>query len=134
MEEIKCLGVQIIAELYCCDEKLLDDLDYIRNITINAARRANVTVVGSKFHKFSPQWVSGVVVIAESHISIHTWPEYGYAAIDIFTCGNKSMPKLALRLICKALRARKVRFKEIKRGVLKYVSARESQVLNARLP
>jgi len=134
MNGVKCLGSQIIAELYYCDRNLLDDLDYIRNIMLNAAREANVMVIGSKFHKFSPQGVSGVVVIAESHISIHTWPEYGYAAVDIFTCGNRSMPRLALRYLAKALKARRVRFREIKRGVMEYASAYENQVLNARLP
>ncbi|MDW8034318.1 MAG: adenosylmethionine decarboxylase [Nitrososphaerota archaeon] len=134
MNGAKCLGSQIIAELYHCDRNLLDDLDYIRNIMLNAANEANVTIIGSKFHKFSPQGVSGVVVIAESHISIHTWPEYGYAALDIFTCGNRSMPRLALKYLAKALRAKKIMFKEVKRGVLKYVSACESPILNARLP
>lgn len=134
MNGIKCLGSQIIAELYYCDRNLLDDLDYIRNIMLNAAKEANVTVIGSKFHKFSPQGVSGVVVIAESHISIHTWPEYGYAAVDIFTCGKRSMPRLALRYISKALKAGKIRFKEVKRGVFEFVPAYEGPILNARLP
>lgn len=134
MNGIKCLGTQIIAELYYCDKNLLNDLDYIRNIMINAVKEANVTVIGSKFHKFSPQGVSGFILIAESHISIHTWPEYGYAAVDIFTCGSRSMPRLALRYVAKALRARRIRFKEMKRGLLKHASAYESQILNARLP
>lgn len=67
---------------------LLTDKDYIESAMITAALKVNATIVGAFFHKFSPTGVSGVVVIAESHFSIHTWPEEGYAAVDFYTCGD----------------------------------------------
>ncbi|MBO3799334.1 MAG: adenosylmethionine decarboxylase [Thermoproteota archaeon] len=126
------LGKQIIAELYYCDEELLDDLEYVRKTVIEAAKKAETRIIDYRFHKFTPQGVSGVVVIAESHIAIHTWPEYGYAAIDIFTCGNRSMPRLALKHISRALKAKKVRYRELRRGVLEHVQLNENKILNTR--
>jgi S-adenosylmethionine decarboxylase len=131
MDGITCLGKQIIADLYYCDEKLLNNLDHVRRIMIEAAEKANTQIIDHKFHKFKPQGVSGVVVIAESHVAIHTWPEYGYAAVDIFTCGNRSMPRLALRHISQALKAKRVRYREVERGVLKHVQLNESKIFNA---
>lgn len=127
------LGKQIIAELYHCDEKLLDDLDYIKKTMIEAAERAKTWIIDYKFHKFAPQGVSGVVIIAESHISIHTWPEYGYAAIDIFTCGNRSMPKLALDHLSRALKAKRVEYRKLRRGLLENVQVNGNKILDFRL-
>ncbi|MBO3753277.1 MAG: adenosylmethionine decarboxylase [Candidatus Brockarchaeota archaeon] len=126
------LGKQIIADLYHCDEELLDDLEYVRKTVVEAAEKAETRIIDCRFHKFTPQGVSGVVVIAESHIAIHTWPEYGYAAIDIFTCGNRSMPRLALKHVSRALKAKRVMYKELRRGVLENVQVNENKILNIR--
>ena len=85
------LGLHILLELNDCNPKLLNDVDYIRRELLNTAREVGATVVGESFHRFSPQGVTGILAIAESHISIHTWPELGYAAADIFACGS-SLP------------------------------------------
>lgn len=82
------LGVQIIADLYECEAGILDDPDRIRDAMLEASRRAGATIIGEHFHRFSPQGVSGMVIIAESHLAIHTWPEHRYAALDLFTCGH----------------------------------------------
>ena len=82
------LGRHLVVEMYDCDIKVLDSINLIRQALLEAARAANSTVLGDYFHKFYPQGVTGVVVVAESHLSIHTWPEYGFAAVDIFTCGE----------------------------------------------
>ena len=73
----------------------MDDLPYIRNALLEAAEKTGATIVGQSFHQFSPQGVTGVVSIAESHLAIHTWPEFGYAAVDIFTCGEGFRPREA---------------------------------------
>ena len=80
------LGRHLLLELYDCKVSVLDDVELIKSIMIDVANAVNATIISTSFHHFSPQGVSGVVVIAESHFTIHTWPEYGYAAIDIFTC------------------------------------------------
>ena len=81
-------GRHLLVEYHGCAEGLLDDLAAVEALMNRAAVAANTTVVASVFHPFQPQGVSGVVVIEESHLSIHTWPEYGYAAVDFYTCGQ----------------------------------------------
>lgn len=83
------LGSQTMLELYGCNTDLLNDVSFIENTMLAAARVAEATIVQQYFHQFSPYGISGTVVIAESHINIHTWPEHGYAAIDIFTCSDE---------------------------------------------
>lgn len=111
------IGCHIIAELAGCNVQLLESTDAIRDIITRAAVEANAEVREVAVHKFSPQGVSGVVVIAESHLSIHTWPETGYAAVDIYTCGDKTVPRAACRYIAQKLEAEHVYQSEIKRGV-----------------
>ena len=110
------LGLQILADLYECDPEALDDEDLIRESMIEAARRCGATIVAHNFHQFIPYGVSGVVVIAESHLAIHTWPEYGYAAIDLFTCGQTLQPELGLAYLAEALRSRRQMTNIVDRG------------------
>ena len=84
----RALGKHIILEVYGCSFEKLNDLEGLRRVMVEAAKRAGCKVLGTFEHKFSPHGVTIVVAVAESHISIHTWPEFGYAAIDIFTCGD----------------------------------------------
>src|SRR5690625_2794936 len=87
---MQALGRQILVEFYDCDRDVLNSEQRIREILLEGVRLSRATIVSDTFHTFSPHGVSGAVVIAESHVAIHTWPEYGYAAVDIFTCGDKS--------------------------------------------
>ncbi len=82
------LGNHILVEFTGCKPEILNDVITIEKGMVDAALKAEMTVINSTFHHFSPYGVSGVVVIQESHLAIHTWPEYGYAAVDIFTCGE----------------------------------------------
>jgi len=82
------LGNHILVEFMNCDPKIMNDVAGIERDMVAAAQKAGATVINSTFHHFSPFGVSGVVVIQESHLAIHTWPEYGYAAVDLFTCGE----------------------------------------------
>ncbi|MDP2919861.1 MAG: adenosylmethionine decarboxylase [Dehalococcoidia bacterium] len=93
------LGIHLLLELNECDHVLLNDLPAIRDIMLDAARTAGATVLGESFHHFSPQGVSGILVIAESHLSVHTWPEHGYAGADIFTCGTTVLPEKAVDVL-----------------------------------
>jgi len=103
-------------ELEDCNEEVLNNLDRLEEIMLAAAEEAGATVVGKSFHRFSPHGVSGVVVVAESHLFIHTWPEYGYAAADIFTCGTTVQPERAAEFLVEKLGARKHSMQEIARG------------------
>ncbi|NMC62876.1 MAG: S-adenosylmethionine decarboxylase proenzyme [SAR324 cluster bacterium] len=115
---MEALGRHIIAELYDCDRDLINDHDFIEEIMLRAVEQSGATVIRPVFHKFNPHGVSGVVVIAESHFSIHTWPEYGYCALDIFTCGDVINSSVGLSFIRESLKAKNVSVSEMKRGVL----------------
>ncbi len=82
-----------------------------------AAEEARATVMNSSFHKFGPQGVSGVLVLAESHLSVHTWPEHGYAATDIYVCGESCFPRLAQVSLARALGASQTELLTIERGL-----------------
>ena len=115
---MNALGKHLLLELKECDKEVLNDLGYLKDIMLQAANESGATVLGASFHPFKPQGVSGVVVIAESHLSIHTWPEYNFAAIDIFTCGTSVEPEKAAELLIKKLGAKDHSLTEIKRGFL----------------
>ena len=83
------VGLHILMEFYDCLPTVLDDDKLLEELMIEAAEKASATIIKSVFHKFSPQGVTGVVVVAESHLAIHTWPEKQYAAVDFFTCNDK---------------------------------------------
>lgn len=115
---MKSLGKHLIVELYGCSSELLNNLVQVEKILIEAVELSNATIVQPVFHHFSPHGISGVVVIAESHFSIHTWPEYGYCALDIFTCGEQIDADASLRYLKKQFQASNMSVMEIKRGTL----------------
>ena len=116
---MNALGTHLVLELRACNPELLDDLEYLRQVLREAAELAGATIVGETFHKFSPHGVTGVVAVAESHLCIHTWPEYGYAAVDIFTCGREVRPHQAAEHIIERLGCREPSIMEMRRGILR---------------
>jgi len=115
---LAALGKHLLLELKDCDTGLLNDMDYLREALSDVARLIGATVIKDSFYQFSPQGISGVVIIAESHISIHTWPEYSYAAVDVFTCGDVIEPAKAVKPLTEKLKAGSTSYIELKRGVL----------------
>ena len=115
--DLNALGKHLLLDLKDCNREVLDDLNFLQNALVSAAQEAGATVVGKHFHRFAPQGVSGAVLIAESHLSLHTWPEHGYAAVDIFTCGDSVNSELAAELLIKSLESKDASVMEIKRGV-----------------
>jgi len=97
------VGKHCILELYDCDSSRLDDEAFLRDTITTAAKRAGATLLNLITHRFEPQGVTGLALLAESHISIHTWPESGYAAVDVFTCGDHTMPELACQILAEEL-------------------------------
>ena len=112
------LGLHLLLELKECNPKLLNDLDFIREAMRQTAHNVGAHIVGESFHRFSPQGVTGILAIAESHISIPTWPEYRYAAADIFACGNSFEPRKAAELLVEQLEAKDPDIMEIRRGLV----------------
>ena len=111
------LGLHYLAEFFECSESQIDNLQSMEKILIEAAEISKATIVKSVFHRFSPYGISGIVVVAESHFAIHTWPEHFYAAVDLFSCGDFDY-KSALDHIKKEIKAGKHSYSVIKRGLV----------------
>ncbi len=130
---MKALGNHILVEFYDCDKQIMNDAPFIEKVMNEASLLAGATIVGSHFHTFSPHGVSGVIVIAESHLSIHTWPEYGYAAVDIFTCGDVLDPEVAFHHLKKHFQAGSTSTIEMRRGQLHDIEDLRHKVQEADL-
>jgi len=117
---LHALGKHLLVELKDCNPEIIKDLNTVREAMLTAARQARATIIDVAFHEFSPFGISGMVVIAESHLSIHTWPEYGYAAVDIFTCGDIIKPELAARYLIEKFESKNPSIVEMKRGIISY--------------
>ena len=115
-EELIHQSKHLLLELYRCDYDKLNDESFLRCTLNRAAKLANATVLNLISNKFEPQGVTAIALLAESHISIHTWPESSYSAIDIFTCGQKMMPELASQYLIEALKAEEHFLRVIKRN------------------
>ena len=114
---MKKLGRHLIAEFADCNGQKLADVDYVEECLNEAVRKSGATIIRSIFHRYNPQGVSGVVVIAESHLSIHTWPEYNYAAVDFFTCGDSVDPYKAYEYMKMMLESKNSHVKALDRGI-----------------
>jgi S-adenosylmethionine decarboxylase len=114
---LESLGRHLLLELYDCSSEVLNSLESVKTAMVEAAKRAEATIIDVVFHEFNPFGISGVVVIAESHLSIHTWPEYRYAAVDIFSCGDTIKPAEAANYLVEQFRANRASCVEVKRGL-----------------
>jgi S-adenosylmethionine decarboxylase len=110
---VRCAGVHLIVDLY--EAEHLDDIDHIEATLRHCVEAARATLLHIHLHHFQPNGVSGVAVLAESHISIHTWPEAGYAALDVFMCGSAN-PDACVPVLREAFRAKRVGVSELLRG------------------
>lgn len=119
MVKMKVLGRHILAELHGCDPGLLADIDKTMEILRKAVHVSGATYLG-EFRKVFEPWggLTAIIALAESHVSIHTWPEYRYAAVDIFTCGESADPWKAYEYILEAYKPEKVNVTEVKRGLI----------------
>ena len=111
-----------LLELYNCDCEKLNDESFLRCILNRAAKLANATVLNLISTKFEPQGVTAIALLAESHISIHTWPESNYSAVDIFTCGQNMMPELASQYLIESLMAKEHSLRVLERNPPESVS------------
>ena len=114
---MNALGRHLLLELFDCDLEAINNLEAVKQTLVEAARRAQATIVDVVFHEFNPFGISGVVVIAESHLSIHTWPEYRYAAVDIFSCGDTLQPDVAASYLVEQFGAERTSMVEMQRGL-----------------
>jgi S-adenosylmethionine decarboxylase len=122
---MKTDGLHLLCELSGCNRETLMSAEAVRRALESAAAAARATILNAYVHPFGPSGatgnagmgVSGVLCLAESHISIHTWPEHAYAAADIYTCGDATQPHAAIQVLAQALEARDTVVREIARGI-----------------
>lgn len=116
---MQVLGTHILVELEDCNTNKINDVYCIEKVMLNAVKAAGATILGHQFHVFKPHGVSGVVVLAESHMSIHTWPEYNFASCDIYMCGDRVDPMAAVLYLTQNLGAKTTYTNKILRGTTK---------------
>jgi len=112
-------GTHYLIDLFDCNAEKLNDESFIEASLLAAAELAGTQILHFYFHQFEPMGITGSVVIAESHINIHTWPEHGYAAVDVFTCGESSFPKVAKNYLEKCFESCRMVVNENARGFIK---------------
>jgi len=122
------LGQHVLAEFFECDPNILNNVVLIEKLMLEAALECGATIVQKCFHMFNPYGVSGVVIIAESHLAIHTWPELGYAAVDLFTCGDSCDPKVSYEYLKNKFNSKNASYQELKRGIIDEKTHKVAQV------
>ncbi len=110
------VGKHVLVDMHGCKPELLKKVDFISDAMYQAAKKSQATIVGQFFKQFDPWGVSGVIVIAESHISIHTWPEFGLASIDYFSCSDEPNINSAIDHLAQTLGAKQLKVVELARG------------------
>lgn len=111
------IGTHIVADFWFGES--IEKVETLKKLLLKAAKEANNTPLKVSIHKFSPRGITGVLLLSESHITFHTWPEIGYVAIDIFTCGKRAKPQKALQFFRKILKPKYLSIKTLKRGKAK---------------
>lgn len=111
------VGTHYIVDLMGCNKEKLKFVSPVEELFLKAARDCKATIITHAFHQFEPIGVSGVILIAESHMSIHTWPQQGYAAVGIFTCGEVMKPEVAVEVLREGFEADSVLVNNIQRGI-----------------
>lgn len=121
-DELPSLGSHLLVELFDCDPSTLKQESCVGEVMKEAARESQATVVAESFHEFKPYGVSGAVIIQESHYTIHTWPEHGYAAVDLFYCGGTVHVEKAVDVLRERFRPGRIKFLIVRRGIQSEVS------------
>lgn len=121
------LGHHYIAEMWECPSDILNDRTRLESLARDAAESARVTVLKSQFHQFSPQGVTGLLLLSESHLSVHTWPERGYCAMDFFTCGDPVAARDAVLELASRMGAGKLELQIVGRGFVETPATMDSE-------
>ena len=109
-------GYHLMMELFGCDQEEINSRKFLHLIIKSAVKKAGLTNLGSRFHQFDPQGVTGFTLLAQSHISLHTWPEYGYVVLDIFTCGDQEQAESLAGHFLERLRPERINRKVVRKG------------------
>lgn len=113
---MKIIGKHLTVDMYGCSFEVLDNLEFVKSSMITAVQESNMTLLDFTYYKFEPQGLTALALLSESHMSIHTYPELGYAAVDVFTCGDHSRPDKAVAILKSFLKPEKTKITNIRRG------------------
>ncbi len=113
---MRTIGRHLAVDMYGCSFDSLNNLDFIKTAMLAAVEEANMTLLDLSYHKFEPQGLTALALLGQSHMSIHTYPELGYVAVDVFTCGDLSRPDKALSVLKRFLKPEKTKTTNIMRG------------------
>lgn len=113
---MRVLGKHLTVDMYGCSFDILDNIEYIKTAMTTAVEESNLTLLDFSYYKFDPQGLTALALLAESHMSIHTYPELGYAAVDVFTCGDHTLPDKAIAILKNFLKPEKTKTTTIRRG------------------
>jgi S-adenosylmethionine decarboxylase proenzyme len=109
-------GVHYLIDFFGCDEEQINSVDFWKKVLPESLRGSSMTILNSFFYKFEPQGVTGFLLLSASHISIHTWPEYGYVSCDLFSCSSEDESKKVMDYLVKNIKNSKAEIKKICRG------------------
>lgn len=112
------LGKHALIDIYNVDHECIDDIEKMKKIIKMCCIKSSLHIVDSKFFKFEPIGLSGVVFLSESHVAVHSWPEYNFISVDVFTCGCNTNPEEVCKLIAKTLNSNNYKIRLFDRGVL----------------
>ncbi len=125
------VGVHILADMYGIEPELLERKEYLMEVVERSIRVGNLTKISSDYYQFEPMGASGIILLAESHLSFHTWPEYGLITLDIFTCGDPDKAQIAFEFIKDSLKPQEIEFRKHERGsAINTLASSSTQVLN----
>ena len=110
------VGFHIIAELYGCPEEKISWAKSLQKMLNKVVQKSKLDQVGESFYQFNPRGATGIILLASSHIAVHTWPEYKYVSLDIFSCAGKEKAEHVFELIKKELLPHKITYQEFQRG------------------
>lgn len=127
---MKSVGRHLVLELWGCSN--LNSTSAVEDALLEIVTALNLTLLSMNVHPFSPYGVTGVAVVSESHVVIHTWPELGYAAVDVFTCGEQRNPEDAVPVLRRYFAPERVQVIEMTRGVVQDVAGREPSAVGGR--
>jgi S-adenosylmethionine decarboxylase len=130
--QLKSVGRHLILEMWGC--RNLNSTEIVERALRDVVREADLTLLDLNVYPFTPIGVTGVAVVTESHVMIHTWPEYGYAAVDVFTCGDQANPEAALPLLREHFAPERIQIMEINRGIMPQEPAGTPQLFAHREP
>jgi S-adenosylmethionine decarboxylase len=128
--DVKSVGRHLVLELWGCSN--LNSTSAVEDALLEIVTALNLTLLSMQVHPFSPHGVTGVAIVSESHVVIHTWPELGYAAVDVFTCGEQRDPEDAVPILREYFAPERVQVMEMTRGVFQEVADREPSAVGGR--